>query len=604
MKLGKYDLSQKYERGSEIRYPQDVIVHPDWKFFDARYDADIAIIILDAKVQITNSVSPICLWNKRKERTKKRGIVVGWGKTDSSEEKLKPKQLDVYLRTDSDCLSKNPRFSAITSENTFCAGKDSESGPCSGDSGSGLFMRSNSKLWYLRGIVSSGFIEGGICGVSNDVVFTNVLKYSKWFDEVSDVLDVKMSSLPEDTTVRSRKKFDKEIFCFFESWAGGRSGDGAFSFDHLKPELCTTLVFLHADMDDDNLKSINPWQQTASNGEKLYKKFTDLKRTNPGLKTLLSVGSWNEGSVKYSQLAADPERRQRFARNSAEFLKEHHFDGLHFHWEYPGHRGGDSEDKENFVLLLKEIRDVYKPQNLYLSSFIRTQNAVVENAYDLKNIAKYVDAILMMTFDLTGPWDDKVGFHAPLRGNGEKNIESRVRYFMDQGVPADKIVLGIPFFGRTFVTENDGNVGDRTINNHGFAGPFFREDGFLGYNEICSMRRDKQWDISFDPESSQAIGKFKHNGLTNVATFDSPRSVANKVKFLMEKNLAGVWTWFVDSDDFRRRCEVDTTAFSDYQNVSVPIRKEQDFPLLRTVNDAMELLTPQKAADDGNSDSD
>ena len=248
--------------------------------------------------------------------------------------------------------------------------------------------------------------------------------------------------------------------------------------------------------------------------------------------------------------------------------------------------------------MLKEIHDVYKPQNLFLSAFVRVQNDVVKVAYDLENIAKYVNAVLMMTFDLAGPWDGKVGFHAPLRGAGDNNIESRVNYFMSLGVPADKIVLGIPFFGRTFTTNDSGNIGDETINNSGFPGPFFNENGFLGYNEMCSMRRDNNWDISFDKESSQAIGKFKKNELTNVVTFDSPRSVANKVKFLMEKNLAGVWTWFVDSDDFRRRCEEDSTTFADFENVMPPLRKEQDFPLLRTLNEAMELLTPKKPDDD------
>ena len=274
------------------------------------------------------------MWNNNKERQRKRGSVIGWGKSVNSGDQT-PRHLEVFLRSDSECLSENPRFSAITSENTFCAaGKNSESGPCSGDSGSGLFMRSESGLWYLRGIVSTGFIENGTCAVSSDVIFTNVLKYSDWINEVTSRYDTEVSSLPEDSSsIIRHKKFEKEIFCFFESWAVGRQGDGAFSFDHLKPELCTTLVFLHADLEDDNLKSINPWQQTASNGEKLYRKFTDLKRSNPGLKTLLSVGSWNEGSVKYSQLAANSERRKRFARNSAEFLKQYRFDGLHFHWE-------------------------------------------------------------------------------------------------------------------------------------------------------------------------------------------------------------------------------------------------------------------------------
>lgn len=578
-----------------MKFVNDIFVHKRWKHFTKDYDSDIAILVFDSRVQFTDKISPICLWSQKHEPKGKRGTVVGWGKPENEEEML-PRELDVLIRLKQECFSKNPRFAPISSSNTFCGGKDASPGPCRGDSGSGMFMRSETKHYYLRGIVSAGFLENGTCEGSSDVIYTNVYKHQNWINDIAATNELSLPIMPTytDPSKLGPRKFNKEIFCFFESWAAGRRDDGAYTVDHLKPELCTTLVFLHAEMEDDNLKSINPWQQTLSNGEKLFRTFNGLKKKHRHLRTLLSVGSWNEGSVKYSQLAADPLRRKAFAENSAEFLVRYEFDGLHFHWEQPAHRGGAREDKENFPLLLRDIKEVYKKQNLYLSAFVRVTSDIVTKAYDLANIVQNVDALLMMTFDMAGYWNEKVAFPAALRGNGENTLESRVDFFISQGVPSDKIILGLPFFGRTFVTENEGNIGDKCTD--GFAGPFYRENGFLGYNELCFMKTQHAFQTTFDVEASQAISKFrKENGLTHVVTYDTPRSVANKIKFMVEKQLGGVWTWFVSSDDFRRECEADATTFADFANKPTET-KAKDSQLLRTINETLSFLTTMPEA--------
>lgn len=520
--------------------------------------------------------------------------MVGWGKAEFDRpHENQPRQLWLTTWANAACFLKNSKLADISSENTFCAGVDVDAGTCFGDSGSGMFMKLDTRHYFLRGIVSSGFEDETkqSCDVKAGSIFTDVLKYTEWINQVAFERDTIIPKLSQEPTfVAKPKNYDKEIFCFFESWANGRAGDGSFTVNHLKPELCTHLVFLHADMEDDNLKSINEWEHTDINGLKLFKVFNDLKRTYR-LKTLLAMGSWNEGSVKYSQLSADPERRKKFAENSAEYLKENGFDGLHFHWEHPAHRGGAREDKANFVLLLKDIKKVYQKKNLNLTALVRVQDDVVEKAYDLPNISKHVDRIMMMDFDLAGYWDGKVGFPAAIRGEAAYTLESRVNFFISSGVPAEKIILGVPFFGRTFMSPTAGNVGDPS--QDGFAGPFFQEKGFLGYNEFCHMRKTKTWDLSYDETASQAIGKNKEGSLTNVVIYDSPRVLVNKVKFVADKKLSGVWTWFVDSDDFRGDCEPETTTFADFPNARVPARKEKDFPLLRTINDAMAIFSPK-----------
>lgn len=600
VKLGKYDLSLENERGSLTNYPDKIIIHPDWQSHGEKFEGDIAMILLETRVIFSSTVSPICLWSQTTPPQVKKGIVVGWGKSESAaQHENKPRELEVFIRTNEECFLKEPRLGTISTFNTFCAGKDATSGPCKGDSGSGLFIKIETgsiSRWYLNGIVSAGFIEKDTCDVSVDVIFSNVVKYQAWIVRVAVENAIKLPS-PSTSSIAAASgtmnvQNNKEIFCYFESWAKGRAGEGSFTLNNLKPALCTTLVFLHAELDveRDSMKSINPGQDLQDNGgENLYKRFTGLKKKHPHLKTLLSIGSWNEGSVVYSELAGDPNRRNRFAKNSANYLKKFGFDGLHFHWEHPGQRGGSSDDKENFVLLLQEIKTFYKPRNLFLSAMVRPQNYVVDSSYDLPNIAMHVDAIMIMTFDMTGPWNEKVGYASAVRANGDDSVENRVNYFLSLGVPANKLIVGIPFHGRTFVTENDGDIGDKA-RNYGFAGPFFSESGFLGYNEFCSMNKNNKFDITYDTETSQAIGKFTQDGLTNVVTFDSARGVANKAKLIIDQKLGGAWVWFVDADDWRGDCPMDSTTFADFPNpIGVP-RRERDYPLLRTVNEAFKML--------------
>jgi hypothetical protein len=134
VKIGKYDLTQDFERGSVVSYPSDIIVHPNWKYWTTDFDADIALIILEYKVQVSDSIFPICLTENVKGDLKESGVVVGWGKSARGANlSNKPRELEVTFRTNEECFLKNPRFAAISSKNTFCAGKDEFSGPCQGD---------------------------------------------------------------------------------------------------------------------------------------------------------------------------------------------------------------------------------------------------------------------------------------------------------------------------------------------------------------------------------------------------------------------------------------------------------------------------------------
>ena len=73
---------------------------------------------------------------------------------------------------------------------------------------------------------------------------------------------------------------------------------------------------------------------------------------------MIAIGGWNEGSTKYSAMAKDTKKRAKFVTSTLEFLQKHSFDGLDLDWEYPAKRGGATQDKKNFILLVKELKEV------------------------------------------------------------------------------------------------------------------------------------------------------------------------------------------------------------------------------------------------------
>lgn len=96
----------------------------------------------------------------------------------------------------------------------------------------------------------------------------------------------------------------------------------------------------------------------------------------------------------------------------------------------------------------------------------------------------------MMCYDYHGAWDQKTGANAPLRSNDVLNVEYTINYMLKLGAPPSKLVLGIPLYGRTFLLEDNINDSNRKptlgspAKNIGFQGPFTRENGFMGYNEV------------------------------------------------------------------------------------------------------------------------
>ena len=183
--LGAFDLTIENELGSKTLSPSEILVHPDWDPQSINFDADIAILKFLLQVPITQHIQPICLWKASTDPSQTQGYVTGWGKSEDTSKKHEtiPKLISAPIQENANCLPQIPDLAPISSNRTFCAGSKDGTGVCLGDSGSSLVIKVGN-LNFIRGIVSSSLSTSTSCDVTNFAVFTDVLRFKSWIDQV------------------------------------------------------------------------------------------------------------------------------------------------------------------------------------------------------------------------------------------------------------------------------------------------------------------------------------------------------------------------------------------------------------------------------------
>ncbi|XP_034479846.1 acidic mammalian chitinase [Drosophila innubila] len=355
----------------------------------------------------------------------------------------------------------------------------------------------------------------------------------------------------------------KHVVCYHGTWSVYRPSEGRFGVEDIDPFLCTHLVYAFMGIKETGeLRIIDPYLDLEDNGGRgNIKKFNALKLKNPTLKTLVAVGGWNEGSKRFSIVANDAEKRSLFIEQIIQFIQRHGFDGVDLDWEYPGQRHSlsNNNDRDNYITFLKELKEGLDPFGYILSAAVGSAEFSAEVSYDIPAIVPYLDLINVMAYDLHGPWDETVGINAPLyagacdttRRANQLNVDAVVQYWLGAGAPPEKLVLGVPFYGRTFtLTSADEHKPGAAHIGRGIAGPFSREPGVLGYNELCGLMQQDEWTEEWDDEQ-QVPYAFKDRQWVG---YENVQSLMLKAQYAMVNQLAGIMIWSLESDDFRGSC--------------------------------------------------
>ncbi|WP_243158154.1 glycoside hydrolase family 18 protein [Aminipila terrae] len=305
-----------------------------------------------------------------------------------------------------------------------------------------------------------------------------------------------------------------------------------YAFANISSDLKITLGY--PDIDQNNIKLLN-----------------SLKQTNPNLKTLISVGGWS-WSGKFSDAALTDASRTAFADSCVAFITQYGFDGVDLDWEYPVSGGlttnsNRPEDKQNFTLLLQKIREKLDTRGTldnkhYLLTIAGGAGSNYVNNVELYKLAQYLDYANIMTYDLHGTWDTYTDLHAPLYVSSDSSpqykssVDSCVNEWLNASFPADKLVLGIPFYGYIYSSVNNQNSGLYQT----YSGA-----NSISYKSIVNNYLNKPGYIKYF--HSQSLVPWLFNGSTFIS-YEDPQSITYKTTYINTKKLGGAMIWELSQD--------------------------------------------------------
>ncbi|KAF5542173.1 endochitinase [Fusarium mexicanum] len=282
-----------------------------------------------------------------------------------------------------------------------------------------------------------------------------------------------------------------------------------------------------------------------------------LKKSNRHLKTLLSIGGWGAGSANFSAAASTPDTRARFASTSVSLMWNWGFDGIDIDWEYPD----DEIDAANLVLLLKAVQNElgicarnYASGHRFLLSVAAPAAPEHYLKLQLNHTGGIVDQINLMAYDYSGSWDHISGHNGnlfPYKRPVKKlnldytlnesfetaiNTDYAIKDYLRSGVPGEKIVLGIPVFGRSF--ENNTGLG-KTFSSVG------KGSWELGIWDYKALPKEGAT-IIYDPIAHASFSYDERK--RELISYDTRSVVQEKAEYVLEHGLGGSMFWEASAD--------------------------------------------------------
>ncbi len=275
-----------------------------------------------------------------------------------------------------------------------------------------------------------------------------------------------------------------------------------------------------------------------------------LRKVNPAIKVLLSIGGWSAGG--FSETYLTEEGREAFANSCVKIVTENNLDGIDLDWEYPctslAGIGSDYADKENYTAVCKLMREKFDEVNKdYMVTIAAGGDTYFTLQVDFVELSKYLDYVQLMTYDLQGGFQKVTGHHAALY-QGRTNlydvcVDKAVRVFHAAGVPMEKLIVGYPFYSRKWdgVKEQYGRTGlGIEADTVGGYGPDYGE---LVANYVNKNGYVRHWD-------NEAKAPYLFNGSTLIS-YEDEESLNIKLDYIKEKNLGGIMFWEYKCDPTR-----------------------------------------------------
>lgn len=300
-----------------------------------------------------------------------------------------------------------------------------------------------------------------------------------------------------------------------------------------------------------DIKDNRAWLHNEKTDTVNFRNLVALKKNNPDLKILISVGGWT-WSKNFSDAVLTDTSTQNFAQSAVDIVAKYDLDGVDIDWEYPGMIGDKNkyrpEDRQGYTNLFKALREKLDVLGKQTGKKYQVTTAIGGSREFLQHTQmevaqNYLDYINLMSYDFDGTYDNMSSHHSNLMTPANMpyiySADLCVQNLKSVGVDLKKVVIGIPFYGKGRVVASADNNGLYQIPvKPAYGGGFtFMKDSLINQKGYV-----RHWD-----DQSKAPFLFNAEKKAFIA-YDDEESVKEKCSYIKKHKLAGAMFWEYFSD--------------------------------------------------------
>ncbi|MFG2774479.1 glycosyl hydrolase family 18 protein [Streptomyces sp. NPDC048350] len=275
-----------------------------------------------------------------------------------------------------------------------------------------------------------------------------------------------------------------------------------------------------------------------------FNQLRKLKKAYPNIKVLWSFGGWT-WSGGFGQAMQNP---TAFAQSCYDLVEDPRwadvFDGIDLDWEYPNACGlsCDSSGPASFKNMMQAMRAKFGSSALVTAAVTADASSGGKiDAADYAGAAQYMNWFNVMTYDFFGAFaaQGPTAPHSPLTSypgipQAGFNSADAIAKYKAKGVPANKLLLGIGFYGRGWTGVTQSAPGGTATG----AAPGTYEPGIEDYKVLKNTC----------PANGTVAGTaYAHCG-SNWWSYDTPATVTSKMSWAKNQGLGGAFFWDFTGD--------------------------------------------------------
>jgi cyclophilin family peptidyl-prolyl cis-trans isomerase len=261
------------------------------------------------------------------------------------------------------------------------------------------------------------------------------------------------------------------------------------------------------------------------------------------VKVLLSLGGWG-WDKQFTAMVGSPESENRYVQSVMALVDQYDYDGIDLDWEYPDTAAkilGFDRLCRHFRKELNQLEQ--KKGRRLIQTMAASANPATLKWLRNELLLDTMDWIHVMTYDYAGQRSPYAGHHSPLFASSRQpgrrySTELTMRYLVDRGLPADRLAVGLPLYGRGFAAAEPYAAVNKTGKGRAARGG--------SYVAIERLIREQGWTRRWDNETKNpwAIAP-DHSG---VIGYDDAESLALRTAWAMNQGFRGVFFWEIAGD--------------------------------------------------------